>query len=147
MGPRTVDQPPVALGNLGPGLDWVGIGSRPDGFVIVVGRGPAILASRPATPDDLLLAVLAYFGDALEAPPPELEATHGDMATVIRWLAEREPDARRHRTLREAVDAIDDGLAVDEVLTRLALALPHELRDDPVGALRERAARLVPPLR
>jgi hypothetical protein len=125
-------------------MAWVGLGAQPDGFDLVVGRGPAILAARPATRDDLLLAVLAYFSEGLEVPPAELEATHGDVATVIRWLAEREPDARRRGALRDAIDAIDDGLAVDEVMTRLAMALAPELRDDPVAALRERATRLLP---
>jgi hypothetical protein len=138
-----VDLAPVALGRLGPGADWIGLGAQPDGFHLVVGRGPAIVAARPATRDDLLLAVLAYFGEGLEAPPAELEATHGDVATVIRWLAEHEPDARRRGALRDAMDAIDDGLAVDEVMTRLAVALPPGLRDDPVAALRERATHLV----
>lgn len=142
---RTVGQPPVAIGRLGPGMDWIGLGARSEGFDLVVGRGPAILAARPATRDDLLLAVLAYFGEGLEAPPAEFEATHGDVATVIRWLSEREPDAGRRGALHDAIDAIDDGLAVDEVMTRLAEALPPELRDDPVAALRERATRLVLP--
>ena len=124
-------------------MAWIGLGARPDGFDLVVGRGPAIFAARPATRDDLLLAVLAYFSEGLEAPPAELEATHADVATVVRWLAEREPDAKRLGALRDAIDAIDDGLAVDEVMTRLAVALPPELRDDPSAALRERATRLL----
>jgi hypothetical protein len=138
-----VDQPPVAVGGLGPGMPWIGLGAQPGGFDLVLGRGPAILATRPATRDDLLLAVLAYFSEGLEAPPAEFEATHGDVASVIRWLTEREPDARRRGALRDAIDAIDDGLAVDEVMTRLAVALPPELRDEPVAALRERATRLL----
>lgn len=139
-----MDLPPVALGRPGPGAEWIGLGARPNGFDLVVGRGTAILAAEPATSEDLLLAVLAYFSEGLGAPPAELEATHADVATVIRWLAEREADATRRDALRDAVDAIDDGLAVDEVMTRLAVALPPELRDDPVAALRERALRLVP---
>ncbi|MGH2358151.1 MAG: hypothetical protein ACRDGJ_09085 [Candidatus Limnocylindria bacterium] len=133
-----MDQP-AAVGRLAPDGDWVGLRRRRDRYDLVVGRAGLILTARRATPDEVLLTALVYFSQALQAPPPEAEATHADMADAVRWLAEHETDASRAELLRRAVDAIDDGLAGDEVMSRLAAALPAAWRDRPASVLGARA--------
>ena len=109
-----------------------------DGYALVVERPGA--SSRTAADSDLLLALaVAYFEDALVAPPDELAATHADIASLVRHLAEAEGDAARRRLLEEAVDAIDDGLAADVVIGRLTTALSVAAAGDPVAWLLERA--------
>ena len=71
----------------------------------------------------LVALALLYFEDSFDAPPEELAATHGDIGALVRHVAEHETDADRRRHLLEAVDAVDDGLAVDVTITRLGRAL------------------------
>ncbi|MEP7083020.1 MAG: hypothetical protein ABI841_08630 [Chloroflexota bacterium] len=109
-----------------------------DGYALVV-EGPGG-SGRTAADADLLLALaVAYFEDALDAPPDELAATHADIASLVRHVAEAEVDAPRRRLLGEAVDAIDDGLAADVVIRRLTAALNVAAAGDPVAWLLERA--------
>jgi hypothetical protein len=114
----------VAIGRLTPGGTWVGLEPVGDEWRVVFGDAhgrPA--ASTTAPPRDLVLAAIGvYFEDALEDPPPELEATHEDIAAVVGWLVSSEPDPLRQRRLRESLDAVEDGLAVDEVIRRLLAA-------------------------
>lgn len=134
-----MDVPACAVGRIGPGGPWVGFApTLDDGYALVVG---APNGSRRADADaDLLLALaIAYFEDALDAPPDELAATHADIGALVRHVAEPEADASRRRLLDEAVDAIDDGLAPDVVIARLTAALSAETASDPVGRLLERA--------
>jgi hypothetical protein len=71
----------------------------------------------------LAAAASAYFLASLDPPPPDLEATHADVAALVRSLA-ADP---------EAIDAIDDGLPGDAVALRLATLLPADA--DPVRLL------------
>ena len=90
--------------------------ARPDGgMTISQSHG----ASRSA---ELLAATIAYFEEALYPPPPELEATQADLAALLAWMARTEADAARQALIREALDAIDDGLAGDAVVARLGEA-------------------------
>ena len=137
-----MDAPACAIGRIGPGGPWVGFApTLDDGYALVVeGSG----ASRRADADaDLLLAIaIGYFEDALDPPPDDLAATHADIGSLVRHLAEAEADAARRRQLKEAVDAIDDGLAADAVIARLAAAMRSFTAGDPVGRLVERAREL-----
>lgn len=110
-------RPAVAVGRLSPGGPWVGFASVDGGYTLAFGDG---LTERHATGGatarrDLLCAALVYFDDG-EAPPDGLQATHGDVADLVRWLAATAPDEATRRLLRAAVDAIDDGLATDAVM-------------------------------
>ncbi|MGZ8481097.1 MAG: hypothetical protein ACXWWO_01405 [Candidatus Limnocylindria bacterium] len=109
-----------------------------DGYALVI-EGPAASGRSVAESDVLLALAVAYFEDALDAPPDELAATHADIASLVRHVAEAEGDAGRRRLLEEAVDAIDDGLAADVVIGRLTMGLSTAAAGDPVAWLLERA--------
>lgn len=132
-----------AIGRLGDG-PWVGFAVIDGAYHLAVGDEAG--GFRTAAADDgLLLALaIAYFEDDLDDPPPELEATHADLSDLVRGVAGRavEPDARG--LLDEAVDAIDDGLAADEVIGRLVTAWRRtaEEQADPIDLLRDRVAAL-----
>ena len=130
-----MDVPACAVGRIGPGGPWVGFApTLDDGYALVVEGAGA--PRRAAGDPDLLLAIaIAYFEDALDPPPDDLAATHADIGSLVRHLAEAEADAARRGQLREAVDAIDDGLAADAVIARLAAAMKASRSDDPVGRL------------
>ena len=109
-----------AIGRIGPAGPWVGFApTLDDGYALVVGRQPDGGRRAYADADDLVALALLYFEDSLDAPPEELAATHGDIGALVRHVAEHETDADRRRLLDEAVDAVDDGLAVDVTITRL----------------------------
>jgi hypothetical protein len=113
-----------AVGRLGPDGPWVGFApTLDDSYALVVGGLPRGPWQVTADPDDLLALALAYFEEALDAPPDELAATHGDIGALVRHLAEHEPDPVRRHLLAEAVDAVDDGLAAEATIARLAMAL------------------------
>lgn len=115
----------AVIGRLGIGDVWVGLNQGADGFRLVFGSpmNPAVHTS-PAEgderTDELLSAAIAYFEESLGAPPSELEATQGDLGDLVRWLAADAADPARRRSMIEALDAIDDGLAGDVVVARLA---------------------------
>lgn len=138
-----MDAPACAVGRLVSGGSWVGFApTLDDGYALVV-EGPGG-SGRTAADADLLLALaVAYFEDALDAPPDDLAATHADIASLVRHVAEAEADAPRRRLLDEAVDAIDDGLAADVVIARLTAALSAAAVADPVAWLLERAGSIV----
>jgi len=122
-----MDVPACAVGRLDPDGPWIGFApSLDDGYALTVGgdaghgRAPRRI---PAEPRDLIALAILYFEDALAEPPEELAATLGDIGAVVRHAAERITDAPSRRAFDEAVDAIDDGLAADVVLDRLARAL------------------------
>jgi hypothetical protein len=133
---------PCAIGRLPDGR-WIGF-ERSDGWYRL--RLGVDDRSRTAEADaDLLLALaIAYFDDALDEPPPELEATQADLSELVRTLARAERDPARRRLLDEVVDAIDDGLAVDVVINRLTAARSgtSEEQTDAVDLLLHRAGRL-----
>ncbi|HEY7526360.1 MAG TPA: hypothetical protein VIA82_05975 [Candidatus Limnocylindria bacterium] len=107
-----------AIGRVGDDGPWIGFQPGPAGYRVVAGRGP-VMRGRAADADVLLALAMAWFEEAFDDPPPELEASQADLSALIRHLAAAEGDARRRGLLAEAVDAIDDGLAGDAVATRL----------------------------
>ena len=120
----------VAIGRLAPGGAWLGLEPDGDGWRVVFGDAAGQRADVSARPRDLVLAAIGvYFEDALDGPPPELEATHEDIAAVVEWLVASEADAVRRRQLRESLDAIEDGLAVDEVIRRLLTAGAADVKE------------------
>jgi hypothetical protein len=135
---------PCAIGRLDPDGPWVGFARSGDRYQLAVGGDDELIAVD--ADDDLLLALaIVYFEDVLEDPPPSIEATHADVSELVRAVAGRAPDEPTRRLLSEAVDAIDDGLAEDEVIGRLVASrrAPKE-QADPLGLLRERVAALRP---
>lgn len=138
-----MDAPACAVGRLGTGGPWVGFApTLDDGYALVV-EGPSGSGRSPADADLLLALAIAYFEDALDAPPDELAATHADIASLVRHVAGAEVDAPRRRLLEEAVDAIDDGLAADVVIARLSVVLNADAAADPVAWLLDRAGSVV----
>jgi hypothetical protein len=131
-----------AVGRLPAERAWVGFApALNDGYALVVGTDDGRVGQNAAVPDDLIALAIAYFADELPEPPEALAATHGDIGAVVRHLAARELDAERARRLREAVDAIDDGLGADAVVGRLSRCLTSG--EEAVARLRRRAAELV----
>ena len=136
-----MDAPACAVGRLGPDGPWLGfVPTLDDGYAIVVGA-PSGSRRSAATPDDLVALALAYFEDSLDEPPEELAATHGDIAAIVRHAADRAGDGPMRSAYAEAVDAIDDGLAADVVIERLAVTFG--VGGDPIGHLRRRTAELL----
>jgi hypothetical protein len=136
-----MDAPACAVGRLGPDGPWLGfVPTLDDGYAIVVGA-PSGSRRSAATPDDLVALALAYFEDSLDEPPEELAATHGDIAAIVRHAADRAGSGPMHSAYMEAVDAIDDGLAADVVIERLAVTFG--VGGDPIGHLRRRIAELL----
>jgi hypothetical protein len=132
-----VDVAACAVGRLAADGPWIGFApALDDTYVLVIG-GAGDSRREPADPDDLLSLALAYFEDALEAPPEELAATHADIGALVRHLAEVETDAPRRTRLAQAVDGIDDGLASDVVVGRLVACLDGD--EDAVARLARRA--------
>lgn len=134
-GPGT-EIPACVVGRLGADGPWVGFAPAvDDGYVLTVGA-----ARDPATPADLVALAVAWFEEALEDPPDDAAATLGDIGAIVRHAAERVSDPGERRRHADAVDAIDDGLAADVVLERLAAALGDGV--DAVDHLRHRASAL-----
>jgi hypothetical protein len=130
-----------AVGRLGDSGEWVGFApSLDDGYDLVIGRGDATAMTAPAEADDLLALAAAYFEEALGEPPEDLAATHADIGTLVRHVASHATDGSRPEALAEAVDAIDDGLAADVVVSRLVRCLSGG--EEPVARLRRRAVEL-----
>lgn len=129
-----------AVGRIGSDGPWVGFApGLDDDYLFVVGT-PDGSRSIDADAEDLLALACAYFEETIDEPPEELAATHGDIAALVRHVAEQwAVDTERRRLLGEAVDSIDDGLAADVVVGRLSRCLDGE---DPVERLRRRAAAL-----
>ncbi|MEO8246262.1 MAG: hypothetical protein ABI622_03995 [Chloroflexota bacterium] len=139
-------QRPAAVGRLGadPGSPWVGFVHDGDAFCLAfAGAGadgsPSLVRRTPRV--ELLALAIAYVTEALPDPPPELEATHADLADLLRWLRDS-ASPERAALLAEALDAVDDGLAEDVVVHRLVKAARAEGRgtadeqvDDWVGLL------------
>ena len=140
----TVEIGACAIGRLGPDGPWVGFAPTiDDAYALVVGALPGGTRQIDAEAGDLLALALAYFEESLEAPPHELAATHGDIGALVRHVAEHEPDPPRRLLLAEAVDAIDDGLAVDVTIARLTRALGDDA--DALVRIRRRVHGVLPP--
>jgi hypothetical protein len=133
---------PCAVGRLTPQGPWIGFQPAASGYRFVVGLNGALRSSK-ADVDLLLALAIAYFTEAFEGAPPEMEATQADLSALITDLSQRETDSEARRLLREALDAIDDGLAGDAVAGRLAAARPALTEPiDPIELLRTRATDL-----
>lgn len=136
-----MDAAACAVGRIGPGGPWLGFApALDDGYDLVVGGTDDPSRRLAADVDDLLCLAIAYFEDELDAPPEELAATHADIGSLVRHVAEHEPDAERRRLLGEAVDGVDDGLPADVVVGRLRHCLVGA--EDPVARLARRAREL-----
>jgi hypothetical protein len=136
-----MDAPACAVGRLTAGGPWVGFAPTiDDGYALVVGTDRSSVRGS-ATAADILALALAYFEERLVEPPEELAATHGDIGAIVRHAADRVVEEPLGRALRDAVDAIDDGLAADAVIERLAHAFGAG--GDPIGHLRRRATELL----
>ena len=113
----------AAVGRLSSGGPWVGFIADDDGFHLAASRPDGTVAvsttAGSARLDELVGVAMVYFEEALDAAPPELEATQADLAELTRWMA-GQADGSVGSNLREAVDAIDDGLAGDTVVARLS---------------------------
>ena len=135
-GDLDMEIPACVVGRLGSDGPWVGFApTADDGYALTVG------AQRDrASAADLVALAAAWFEEALGDPPEDVAATLGDIAAIVRHAAERVADSARRRAFDEAVDAIDDGLAADVVLERLAQALGEGV--DAVDHLRSRATTL-----
>jgi hypothetical protein len=134
-----MDIPACVVGRLDPGGPWIGFApTLDDGYALTVtaeGRSDRL----PAEPVDLIALAVLYFEEAVESPPEEMAATHGDIGAIVRHASERVGSDSRSTTA-EAVDAIDDGLAADVVIGRLQRVLGDEV--DAIAHLRRRVARL-----
>ena len=127
----------LAVGRLTADGTWVGLRRSPDGWDLVFGAPDGSVPSdavETADRDALIAAASAYFSEALTDPPAAYEATQADLAALIAWLAETEPDRGGAARLREALDAVDDGLPGDVVAGRLAAVKGNE-KADPIDLL------------
>lgn len=134
--------PACAIGRLEPDGPWIGVAPTvDDGYALTLGSSEDG-ARLVAGPEDLAALALAWFEESLDEPPEALAATLGDVAAIVRHAAERVTDPAAHRAFDLAVDAIDDGLAADVVIDRLARALGDGV--DAVEHLRRRTEGLRP---
>lgn len=121
---------PSIIGRLFSGGPWVGFARAGPGYALafgdeLTGMRLAPAPSRSDLRDDLLAIAICYFDEAFVDAPPELEATHADIGDLLRWLADSEREPACAGLLREAADAVDDGLPGDVVIARLAAAGGH----------------------
>jgi hypothetical protein len=133
-----------AIGRIRESGPWIGFQWVETGYRFVVGTESSV-RSREADVELLLALAIGYFEEAFPDAPPELEATQADLSGLVRHVAALEPDSARQVLLKEAVDAIDDGLAGDAVANRLNHAR-SEIADeqaDPVDLLVELAEALL----
>jgi len=131
-----------AVGRLAAGGPWVGFGQRGGAARFVVQDG-AGLRDQPADRDVVLALAIAYFTEACDDPPPDLEATQSDLADLVRQLMPNEAEPARRALLGVAIDAIDDGLAGDAVAERLEAARSARAEEiDPVDLLARRVREI-----
>lgn len=132
----------VAVGRLGPDGPWIGFApSAGGGFDLLAGDGRTV-SHATADADDLVSLAIAFFEDSLTEPPEDLAATLGDIGGMVRSVAHRS-ESERHARFAEAVDAVDDGLAADVVVSRLAACLDG--REEPIARLERRAIEMLGP--
>jgi hypothetical protein len=124
-----------AIGRIDEDGAWVGLNADHGGYRLAFGRPGGSIVIVDASPVELLAVAVAYFEDALDDPPPDLDATQGDMAQLCRWLWAQERVGEVSTLLGGAIDAIDDGLAVDITVSRLGEVLRVLTRDEQVEAV------------
>lgn len=131
-----------AIGRLVADGPWVGFGQRAGAARFVVQSG-AGLRDQPADRDVVLALAIAYFTEACDGAPPDLEATQSDLSALVRQLMPGEADPQRRVLLGEAIDAIDDGLAGDAVAEKLEAARSTQAEViDPVELLSQRVREI-----
>jgi hypothetical protein len=133
-----------AIGRIRDGGPWIGFEAVAGRYRVVAGRGHTT-HGRDASTDVLLALAIAYFEEAFDDPPQELEAGHEDLGALVRDLAARERDPLRRELLAEAIDAIDDGLPGDAVANRLSAVRGRNADEqaDPVDLLVSLAEELL----
>lgn len=113
----------MAVGLLASEGAWAGFAHDEGGFRLAFGEADGGTRTSDAEgssrEDELLAVAVAYYEEALDAPPPEIEATQADLADLVRWLRARTEEPGRRSLFELAVDAIDDGLAGDVIVARL----------------------------
>ncbi len=128
----------VSVGRLTANGAWVGLRRVADRWDLVFGDADGSLPTDlpRGVPDrpGLVAAAIAYFSEALGDPPVAYEATQADLADLIGWLAETEPKVGAAARLREALEAVDDGLPGDAVANRLT-AVNEDEQIDPIDLL------------
>ena len=133
-----------AIGRLVDGGPWVGFGHRAGALRFVVQAGSG-LRDEPADQDVVLALAIAYFTEACDAAPPDLEATQSDLSALVRQLMPGETDPERRALIAEAIDAIDDGLAGDAVAEKLEAARSARAEViDPVELLSRKVREIGP---
>jgi hypothetical protein len=147
--PRSIGQAPPrpsAVGRLSGRSSWVGFVETGDGFHLVVGGPHGSLRHSVSIGSvrrlELLAAAAAHYAEALDPPPPGLEATQADLGDLVRWLVAVENEAERRAQLAAVVDAIDDGLAGEVVVSRLSEAIRDETKEEQVDLVDLLLARL-----
>jgi hypothetical protein len=137
---------PSAVGRLSGRSSWVGFVETDDGFHLVVGGPHGSLRHSVSTGSarrlELLAAAGAHYAEALDPPPPGLEATQADLGDLVRWLVAVEGETEWPGRLAAVVDAIDDGLAGEVVLSRLSEAISDEIQGEQVDLVDLLVARL-----
>jgi hypothetical protein len=122
------------VGRLSPGHPFLGFAAADGGYAPVVGSpdgGWHVVAGadldRGGRRAGLVCLAIAFFLESLTDPPPGLEATHADVARLVASLEASSGSPADGAVVREALDAIDDGLAVDAVVIRLQRLLPPDV--------------------
>jgi hypothetical protein len=111
-----------AIGRLEPEGAWIGVQRVDAGYELAFGEPDGRLLTAPASVAELLAVAIGYFEESVDDAPPELEATHHDLALLLRFVYDSEHDPARARLLLEALEGIDDGLAGDVMVSRLSRA-------------------------
>ncbi len=114
---------------------WIGFSADSGGYRLAFGPPDAAAVVLDGDRDALLAVAVAYFEDSLDDPPPELEATQGDIAELCAWLRAGEPNRDVAALFDAAIDAIDDGLAIDVTVARLGEVLRVQTQDEQVEAV------------
>jgi len=134
----------------------VGFGRDAAGCRLAVGQTAESMAVDPRAPleqrGELIALAMAHFEEQLDEAATGEGATHQDLAELVRWLAESDPDQGWARRANLVLDAIEDGLPGDAVALSLAALLQEETKkaapaseappDDPVERLVARASAL-----
>jgi uncharacterized protein YjaZ len=125
-----------AIGRIRAGGPWIGFQPSAQGYRVLAGSS-SLVRGREASADEMLAMAIAYFEEAFDDAPQELEASHEDLSALVRHLCAGRLDPKDRRLLDEAVDAIDDGLPGDAVANRLTAARGHAADEqaDPVDLL------------